>query len=183
MTTALIHSALFLINFIFSFYIMLVMLRFLLQWVKADFYNPICQFIIKFTNPLLVPLRRVIPGFFGLDFAAVVLMLLLQLLELLLIAGLTGFPLSAWIWVVAVGRLAQQLLNIYFVAILIRALLSWFSPTSHHPAVLVLIQLTEPILRPARRIIPTISGIDLSPVVVMILLQVISIFLSSLIGT
>ena len=181
MSSAFLQVGLFLVNFVFGFYIMLLMLRFLLQWVKADFYNPICQFLIRLTNPLLVPLRRVIPGFFGLDMAAVVLMVILQLLELYLLSLLTHFPASAWMIAAAVLKLLQLLLNVYFFAIIIRAIISWLNPHPLHPGYIILCQLTEPVLAPARKIIPTISGIDLSPLVVLVLLQVLSIFLQVLI--
>ena len=92
----------FLINTIFSLYILCVMLRFFLQWVKADFYNPLCQTLIKITNPLLRPLRRIIPGWFGLDIAAIVLMVILELISVALLALITSFPFSGFLIIVAI---------------------------------------------------------------------------------
>jgi len=172
----------YLINIVSSLYILCVMLRFFLQWVKADFFNPLCQFLMKVTNPLLLPLRRVIPGFFKLDLAAVVLMLILQIIALLLMAVVTSYPIGWYVIIIAIFKLLQMVLNLFFWAILIRAVISWVSPHPHNPLVILLTQLTEPLLRPARRILPTISGFDLSPLVVLIILQLIAILFGRFTG-
>lgn len=182
MGNALTQTGFFLINLIFTFYITLVLLRFLLQIVKADFYNPICQFIVKLTNPLLVPLRRLIPGWFGLDLAAVFLIIALQAVELILIGLLGSIPLNAGIIIAIIFRLVMLVLNTYFFAVILNAILSWVNPNPRHPLTMLLTQLTEPLLRPIRRILPTMSGIDLSPMVVIIVLMVIRIFLQNLVG-
>lgn len=172
--------ALFLISTVFNFFIIAVMLRFALQWVKADFYNPICQFLIKVTNPLLLPLRRVVPGYWGLDFSAIVLMLLIQIAELLLIAWLMHFPLSGYLILEAILRLATLALNLMFFAILIRAVMSWFQPNPSNPLVILLIKLTEPVLKPLRKRIPLIGGFDVSPIVALVVIQVVLIVLQGL---
>jgi len=159
----------FLIQILFGLYIMLVMLRFLLQLTKADFYNPISQFIVKATAPLLNPLRRVIPGIAGVDVASIVLMWLLQTLELALVVIISGMGTNlvvtlAW----AVPELVNLAINTFLFAILIQVILSWVNPGTYNPALGLIHSLTEPILRPARRIIPPISGLDLSPMVVMV---------------
>jgi YggT family protein len=171
-------AGVFLVETLFGFYILAVMLRFLLQWARADFYNPLVQFLVKLTNPALIPLRRAIPGLMGLDMAAIVLMLGLKVLELLLVvsmsghsAGLTGLS------VLAVGELFGLLIDIFFWAVIIQAVTSWFSPDPRHPAVSLLHQLTYPILRPARSLIPLVSGLDLSPILVIIVLQLIKLLL------
>lgn len=179
MNQGIIQVLLFLINVVFSLYITAVLLRFLLQWVKADFYNPFCQFLMKVTNPLLLPLRKIVPGFFGLDMAAVVLMLILQVIEIALMDLIVSLPLSWMIVFAALIKLTLLLLNLYFYLILIRALLSWFSPYPSNPMQLILVQLTEPVLRPVRRIIKPIHGFDLSPLIVMIFIQAILIFVRS----
>ena len=181
MENAFMQVVLFLINTLFSLYIMVVMLRFLLQWVKADFYNPVCQFLMKITNPLLTPLRRIIPGFFGLDFSAIVLMIILQSVALVLITLLTGFPLTILLILVAVVKLVQLLINVFFFAILIRAILSWINPHAYNPVTTLINQLTEPLLAPARKYIKPIGGFDFSPIVVLIGLQVVLIFVGAII--
>ncbi|MCW8919029.1 MAG: YggT family protein [Gammaproteobacteria bacterium] len=168
----LMHPLEFLINTLFGLYILVVMVRFLLQWVRADFYNPVSQFIVRVTTPALRPLRRVIPGWGGIDFAAVVLMLLLQLLSLTLILLLRGqgVPLLTLLfW--SLAELVTLAINIYIGAILIQAIISWINPGTYNPVISLLHALTTPLLRPARRLLPPISGLDLSPLLVLIALQ------------
>lgn len=159
----------FLIQVLFGLYILVVMLRFLLQLTRADFYNPVSQIIVKATSPLLNPLRRVVPGFAGIDLAAIVLMWLVQSLELALIVMISGMGSNlaatlAW----AIPELVNLALNVFLFAILIQVILSWVSPGTYNPALSLIHSLTEPVLRPARRLIPPISGLDLSPMVVMV---------------
>lgn len=166
------NAAVFLIQTVFGLYILAVLLRFLLQWVHADFYNPVSQFLVKMTTPLLRPLRRVIPGFGGIDVASVVLMLVLQIIELALVALLLNQPMSvSGLLVLAVAALLALLIKVFFFSILIQVILSWVRPGDHSPVSLLLYQLNEPLLAPARRIIPTFSGLDLSPILVLVLLQ------------
>jgi len=172
------NAGVFLIQTAFGFYIMVVLLRFLLQWARADFYNPLVQFLVKLTTPALRPLRRLIPGYGGLDWAAVVLMLILQVIELVLIRlvldlplGLPGLPL------LAVAELLGLTLTVLFWAVLISVIVSWVNPDPYHPAVTVLWQLTEPLLQPARRLVPPIAGFDLSPILVIVVLQLSQILL------
>lgn len=162
----------FLVRTLFDLYILAVMLRFLLQWVRADFYNPICQFLVKATNPPLRPLRRIIPGWGGIDIASVILMLVLQVVALLLVALIRGIePSVGPVAVLAVVELVSLLLNVFLVTIIVQAILSWINPGHYHPITDLLYSLNEPLLRPARRILPPISGLDLSPLVVLILIQ------------
>jgi YggT family protein len=164
----------FIITTLFQLYILVVMLRFLLQWVRADFYNPVSQFIVKVTNPPLKPMRRMIPGLGGLDMAAVVLMLLLQFLSLALIVLLRGSdinPVVLFVW--SFAELLELAFNVFIFAIIIQDILSWINPGHYNPISSLLYSLTEPLLRPARKLIPPIQGLDLSPLLVLIALQVI----------
>ncbi len=161
------------INTLFGLYILVIMLRFLLQWVRADFYNPISQFLVKVSNPTLRPLRRVIPGVAGVDMAAVVLMLLLQLLSLGLILLLRGHgvPLGTlFFW--SLAELVSLAISVYIWGIIIQIVISWINPGAYNPALSLLHSLTEPLLRPARRLLPPVSGFDLSPLLVLLVLQV-----------
>jgi YggT family protein len=173
MINLLTQIGLFLLNILFNFFIGLVVLRFFMQWVKADFYNPLSQFVVKMTNFALLPLRRVIPGFLGLDWAAVALAVLAEALLLALIGLITGMPLPGSIFVmVMIIRLISLTLNLYFFIVLIRAFLS-FSPQAHlNPIYHAFAQLTEPLYRPIRRILPLMAGFDLSPMVVLIAIQI-----------
>ena len=163
----------FIINTLFGLYILLLMVRFLLQWMRADFYNPVSQFVVKVTTPALRPMRRMIPGWGGIDFAAIVLMLLLQLLSLSLILLLRGQglpPVTLLFW--SLAELASLAINVYIGAIFIQVIISWVNPGTYNPVVSLLHSLTEPLLRPARRLLPPISGFDLSPLLVLLALQV-----------
>jgi YggT family protein len=172
------NAGVFLVQTLFGFYILAVMLRFLLQWVRADFYNPLVQFLVKITNPPLLPMRRLIPGYLGLDMAAVILMMGLQVIELTLVFLLNDQSVQfGGVLLVAFAELLNLLLNVLFWAVIIQAILSWVNPDPSHPAVTLLYQLTEPVLRPARGVLPPISGIDLSPILVLIALQLLKIVL------
>ena len=168
----------FLIHTIFGMYLVAVMLRVLLQLTRADFYNPVSQFLVKVTNPPLIPLRRVIPGFMGIDFAAIVLMVVLKALEIFLIVLIKGVSIKiSGLVVISIAELLRLLINVYFFTILIQVVISWVNPGSYNPAVSLLYSINEPLLSRARRLIPPISGFDLSPIVVIILLQLLSILL------
>ncbi len=163
----------FLIDTLFSLYILVVMLRFLLQWVRADFYNPISQFLVRLTQPALKPLRRVIPGFAGIDLSSVVLMVILQMVSLALIMAVYGVtPKLSYLIIRTPAELLSMLLNLYLVAIIVQAVLSWVQPDAYHPAMLLLYSLTEPVLRPFRQVVPVIGGIDLSPLAALITIEV-----------
>ena len=167
-----------LVKAVFGFFVTVVLLRFLLQWARADFYNPLSQFVVKVTNPLLVPLRRIIPGIGGVDVAALVLLFALQLLETWLLTLLMGVGVSlASLAILSLARLIDLTLTIYLVTIIAEAILSWFQQGSHNPMIALLHQLNQPVLNPVRRIIPTFSGIDLSPLVALVLIQLASILI------
>lgn len=174
MTPYLSQAGLYLIQVLFGFYILAVLLRLLLQLMRADFYNPFAQFLVTLTNPPLLPLRRVIPPLGGIDLASVILLFGLQLLEIYLLAWLQGSPFSlAGGMLLTVARLIELAVWVYIVAIFVRVILSWVNPygMSRHPAGDLLYSLTEPMLAPARRLIPGLGGIDISPIAVFVLLQ------------
>jgi len=163
------NPVVFLVQTLFGLFTAIVLLRFLLQLVRADFYNPISQFVVKATTPILRPLRRLIPGYAGMDLAALVLAWLVKTIELLILAmilapqiSLLGAP--AW----ALPELMSLMLNIFIFAVFVRVILSWLNPDPYHPAAVLLSSLTEPVMRPARRMLPPIGGLDLSPMLVMI---------------
>lgn len=166
------NPAEFLINTLFGLYILAIMLRFLLAWVRADFYNPVSQFLVKITNPVLMPLRRIIPSAGKVDTSSLVLMLVLQMISLGLILLMRGAPLDIGkllIW--SVAELFGLLLNIFLFAIFVQVILSWVNPGTYNPAVSLLYSITEPVLRPCRKLIPPVSGMDLSPLVALIAIQ------------
>jgi len=162
----------YLVSTLIDLLVIAVLLRLLLQWVRADFYNPVCQFLIKVTNPVLVPLRRVVPAVGRLDTASVVLMLLLEILGGLLIGLLSSsMPGLAQLAFYSVFRLVYMLLSIYFFLIIVEVILSWVGGRLRHPVIPLVYQLTEPVLRPFRKVIPPIGGIDLSPLFALIVIR------------
>jgi YggT family protein len=167
------QAGLYLVQVVFGFYTLLVLLRLLFQLVRADFYNPFSQFIVTLTQPPLKILRRFIPGFFGIDFATVVLLLAIQILQVLFVAWLQGIaPGPAGVLVLASAELIGLTVWVYIISILVRVILSWVNPYgTRHPVADLLYSLTEPMLAPARRLIPAIGGLDLSPIAVLVLLQ------------
>jgi len=173
----------FLITTLFSLYILAVMLRFLLGVARADFYNPVSQFLVRITNPLLVPMRKVIPSMGKYDTSALLLMFLLQLLALVIVVLLrgAGVPVIALL-LAALGELVLLLINVYFFAIIIQVILSWVNPGGYNPVNALLYSLTNPILRPIQRVIPPVSGIDLSPLFAIIGLQVVRMLIMPLLG-
>jgi YggT family protein len=162
----------FLIDTLFGLYILAFMLRFLFQWARADFYNPVSQFLVKVTNPLLVPVRRIIPGLFGLDMAAILIMFLLSFLKLSLIVLIKGGGIMpAAFAVYAVAELLQLAIYVFIFTIIVQAILSWINPHSYNPITSLLYSLNQPLLRPAQRILPDLGGLDLSPLLVLLVLQ------------
>jgi len=162
-----------------SLYLMLVVLRFLFQLVRADFYNPISQFVAKATNPLLMPLRRLIPGLMGMDLAAVVLALAIQwlLIQLILVLSVGGLanPLQAIAW--SAVNLISVTLSIYFWGLIISIIASWVAPFSQNPALVLIRQLVAPLMAPFQKLIPPIGGIDITPIFAFMVLNILNSFL------
>ena len=168
----------FLIDTLFNLYLMVVILRLWLQLARADFYNPFSQFVVKATNPLVLPLRKMIPSMGSLDTATLLIAYAVALTKILLLQGVLAgqmlLPQSLF-WAVLV--LVKEVLSLMFWILVIRALLSWVSQ-GRSPIEYVMQQLTEPLLRPIRRIIPPMGGLDLSVFVALVALQFFSILLS-----
>jgi YggT family protein len=178
---AMTEVAAYLVNTLASLYLILVILRFLLQVARADFYNPISQFVVKATDPLVKPLRKLIPGYGGLDLATLALALGLQFLVINLLCAINYHtlpnPLQALIWTI-IG-VAATVVKIYFFAILASIIFSWVAPSSNHPALALLRQVNEPVMAPIRKLLPPMGGLDLSPILVFIIINVINILLTN----
>ncbi len=164
-----------------TFYLTVVLLRFLLQLARADFYNPISQFAVKITNPLLRPVRKIVPGWGGIDGASLVLAVIIQAITffLILVAQNGGLPaigaLTLLTW--AVLGVLSLIVKIYFWSVIAVVIVSWIAPGSSHPAIQLVAQITEPIMRPVRNVIPSMGGLDFSPIAVFIILQVIMVMI------
>ena len=173
----------FLISTLFSLYILAVMLRFILGAVRADFYNPVSQFLVRITNPLLVPMRRVIPSFRQYDTSALLLMLLLQMISLVIVVMLRGVGVSfIALLLAAIGELVVLAFNVFIFAIVIQVIISWVNPGTYNPVNALLYSITRPVMGPIQRLIPPVSGIDLSPLVALIGLQILKMLVLPLLG-
>lgn len=178
-------ALIFLFKTLADLYLLTFLLRLLMQWVRASYYNPFAQFVMKVTSPLVAPARRVIPSVAGLDTATLVVLIALECLVtfilirlgdtvpdymLLRFAGELQVPSFLWY---APLRLVALTLWFFSVALFIYVLLSWFGDRGRNPMAVLLGQLVEPLLRPVRRLLPLIGGLDLSPLIVLLLLQAI----------
>jgi YggT family protein len=155
----------FIIETLLSLALFVVMARLLLQWTRADFRNPLCQAVVRITNPLILPLRRVLPPIGKLDTASVVAVLLVATVDVACIFALSGSGIPGpitWIHVV-LTEIARTLLWTYLYAIFLYAILGLIAPGGYSPLQSLLATLCEPVLRPIRRLIPAMAGLDLSP--------------------
>jgi len=162
----------FLIETLLGLYLVAVILRFLFQLFRIDFHNPISQVIVKVTNPPLRILRRFIPGFYGVDFASIALILIVSCAKIALTTLVKGYsiaPLAAL--VLGLAEAISIVCWTLLIAIFIRAIMSWIAPRSHHPALRILDGLSEPVLAPFRRLLPNMGGLDLSPILAILALQ------------
>lgn len=149
------------------------LLRFLLQASKADFYNPISQFVVRFSNPLTVPIRKVLPSRSGIDFASLIVVFIIQVGLIIALFTFLSLPLD-WMKILpwAGISLINTILNMYFFGLIIVVVASWIAPNSYNPALILINQLLEPIMSKVRRVMPDLGGLDLSPLVVILALQV-----------
>ncbi|MCL7420779.1 MAG: YggT family protein [Methylobacter sp.] len=171
-STYMTNPVIFIIDTLFSLYILAVMLRFLLQWCGAEFYNPVSQFLVKVTHPPLRILRRFVPPVGKIDTSSLVLVLALQMLADFSILMLKGVSIGIGaLAILSITQLVSLLINIFIFAVFARALLSWLNPGTFNAASSILFSLTEPLLDICRRFIPDLGGIDLSPLAALLLLQ------------
>lgn len=172
------QAGLFLINVFFDLYLMVLMLRFTLCLVRADYYNPVTQFVVKLTHPIISPLRRIIPIYANIELPTLFLIILLAMLKFFLLCVIAlGWPKNfLGLLILSCADSFKLFLNLFFYAILLNAVLTWIQQ-GYSPLGQLLSQLTSPIIRPIQRIMPPMGGIDLSPIPALILLQLSSIIL------
>ncbi|KJU79301.1 YggT family protein [Pseudomonas sp. MDMC216] len=177
--SGLIEALIYIIQTLGSLYLLIVLLRFILQLVRADFYNPLSQFIVKATQPLVTPLRRIIPGFAGLDLASLVLAILVQLLLMVITLTLMGYNVGGFILQLLVWSLigvTSLFLKVFFFALIISVILSWVAPGSYNPGAQLVNQICEPLLAPFRKLLPNLGGLDISPIFAFITINLIDRF-------
>ncbi|MCC7258255.1 MAG: YggT family protein [Gammaproteobacteria bacterium] len=159
----------FLVSALLDIYIIAFFLRLALGWVRADYRNPLAQFVVKVTNPLVIPARRFIPSLGGMDLATVVVLVALQLLATgLLVQIACADATVGQVVVLGLMRLVTLVLNLYFWLLIVWVIASWVSPGGYNPALAVLGAMLEPLLAPLRRVIPPVAGFDLSPIFVFL---------------
>lgn len=168
------NAGVYLVQTFFGLYTILIMVRFLMQVSRADYYNPICQSIIRLTDPGIRPLRRVLPSVYGVDFATLAAAYLVQLVGVMLIMMLWGGPVFMPIYAVWVLLgLFSIIFSIYFFALIIMVISSWIAPQSGHPALSLVNQIIEPICAPARKLLPPMGGMDFSIILVFVFINLV----------
>jgi YggT family protein len=173
------NAIIFIVETLLSLALAVVLARLLLQWTRADFRNPLCQAIVRLTNPLILPLRRILPPIGKIDTASVVAVLIVATVDVAILSALRygTFPTPfSWVQRIAI-EIARTLLQTYFYAIVLYALLSLIAPGGYSPMQSVLATICEPVLRPFRRLIPSVAGLDLSPLWACIAIQAILLLL------
>jgi YggT family protein len=168
-------ATIFVVQTLVGLYLAVVLVRFVLQLVKADFYNPLSQFTVRATQPLLKPIRRIVPSIMGLDTSSLLLAFIIQALlmafVLMMVYGTVGFIPNLLLW--AVLGVVSLLLKIFWVSMIIMVIVSWIAPGTRNPAAELAYQISEPVLAPFRRLIPSIGGMDISPIFAFIAIQLV----------
>jgi len=171
-------AILFLISCVFDFYIMVLFVRLILAWGNADYHHPLTQFVVKLTNFIIKPMKKYIPDFRGIETATIILILLVVLLKYLVLTLLTyGMPNLGGLLILTIGDTLRLLLETLSIALILLAILSWMQPQS--PVYLILNKLTAPITRPLQRLIPLIAGVDITPLVAIVILQLLVILIAN----
>lgn len=179
MSDPLNNAGIFLVTTLFDLYLFILAIRLILVWVRADYFNPLSQITVKLTNPLITPLRRIIPNIANLELATLLSIIVFEMLKFLLIGIMTsGMPNISGLFILAFADTLKIVLNIFFYGILIQALLSWLQP-GYSPMTQILMKITSVILRPIQRVIPPVAGFDISPIPALIGLQLLTILLVS----
>ncbi|MDR9388838.1 MAG: YggT family protein [Wenzhouxiangella sp.] len=159
-------------------YLLALLMRVLLEFHRADFYNPVVQFLVQVTNPVIGPLSKVLPRSKQVNVAALVAMYLIQLASLLALVALSGRGIDLMVlMVVSITQLVRLLLTTYLVLIIISVILSWVGHGLRHPVIPLVYQLVDPVLVPIRRVLPSLGGLDLSPLVAIVGIQFLMILL------
>lgn len=173
------NALVFIIRTLFDLYILTFAMRLLLQWAAVDKRNPLVQFILRVTNPLVIPLRRVLPPVGRIDTATAVVLVGLQVAATALVVriGCVGEPEIVPILSLAILNVVRLALSIFTWSIIIYVVLSWVSPGGYNPGAALVAAIVEPVLAPFRRLIPAIGGLDLSPLFALIALQAVSMLL------
>ena len=171
----------FLLDFFFDAFLMVLIIRVWLQLVRADFYNPLSQFVVKITNPVVIPFRRVIPGLGGIDLATLLIAYIVAVSKFIVLSLVNGGPIDIVpSLLIGIIFLIKKTGFLMFILMLVMAIMSWVVQ-GYNPTMALLHQLTEPLLRPIRKVIPPVGGLDLSIIAAFLLLNVINFVLADII--
>lgn len=173
------NAGYYLTDTIFNFFIYLVLIRFWMQWVHANFHNQIGQTIINLSNPIIIPFRKVLPSIGTVDTASLVVAFIITYLKLITFSLLKGFS-PDWLTFVthALGSLINSCTYIFMGAIFLKIIMSWVNPHSYHPVMGIAHAIAEPLMAPARKLLPAFSGLDLSPILVIMFLKLTQILIA-----
>ncbi|MEM9316071.1 MAG: YggT family protein [Pseudomonadota bacterium] len=174
--------SLYLVQTAIGIYLLIMLMRFVLQLVLADFYNPISQFLVRATNPLVLPLRRILPARGRIDAASLLLAILIQFIGIIVVLAIFGssLPSASLLLAWSVVGVAALLVKIYFFSLIGTIILSWIAPGTSNHAAYHMYQISEPVIAPFRRLLPAMGGIDFSPILVLIIFRVVDIALRNI---
>jgi YggT family protein len=173
------NATVFLVSTLFDLYLFVLIMRLVLVAMRVDYFNPLSQMIIKLTQKIIGPLRRIIPNYKHIELATVIVILTLEIIKFVLLGLiLFGLPNLIGLLLLAVADSLKSLVNFFFYAIIIQAIMSWVS-TGHSPMTKVINKITAPVIKPFQRLIPPVGGMDISPIPAMIVLQLLIILFIS----
>ena len=175
------QATIFLVELFFDIFILAFFLRYLFTIVGVDLTNPLSALIIKITNPFLKPLRRTIPGYLGVDWSSILVLVLAQAIEIILVTSIIsgGAPALSGLIILTIAHLLRMILYIYLFVILIQVIISWINPNAYNPITAIMYQVSEPILQPIRRLVPSVGGLDFSPFIILVIINLLMMLIIS----
>tara|TARA_B100001250_G_scaffold381409_1_gene373683 strand:- start:1911 stop:2492 length:582 start_codon:yes stop_codon:yes gene_type:complete len=175
------QATIFLVELSFDIFILALILRYLFTVVRIDSFNPLSGLIIKITDPLLKPLRRTIPSYLGVDWPLVLVLFVLQAIEITLVTLVAtgGIPALAGLAILTIANLLRMVLYIYLFIILIQVIISWINPNAYSLITKIMQQISTPILNPVRKLLPSAGGIDFSPLIILVIINLLMILVVS----
>ena len=175
------QATIFLVELFFDIFILAFFLRYLFMIIRVDLTNPLSALIIKITNPFLKPLRGTIPGYLGIDWSSILVLVLAQAIEIILVTLIISgvAPALSGLIILTIAHLLRMILYIYLFVILIQVIMSWLNPNTYNPITAIMYQISEPILKPIRRLVPSAGGLDFSPFIILVIINLLMMLIIS----
>ena len=175
------QATIFLVELFFDIFILAFFLRYLFMIIRVDLTNPLSALIIKITNPFLKPLRGTIPGYLGIDWSSILVLVLAQAIEIILVTLIISevAPALSGLIILTIAHLLRMILYIYLFVILIQVIMSWLNPNAYNPITTIMYQISEPILKPIRRLVPSAGGLDFSPFIILVIINLLMMLIIS----